>query len=431
MCKFLWLSIPDRQHEQYARYSVKLIQTRLRSRSALTALIMELWEPVEVDEPGFNRIGESLISICNDSNPIAERSIWITHDPLFSARVPVVKSWLHTCFTEHSNCQLARTSYPARFLDLGEADCPEVRLVNSDQVQQTIHFIQYVALSHCWSASATNPYCTTKANLETNLDSIPLSQLSKTFLDAIRVTRALGLRFLWIDSLCIVQDDRDDWAAEAAKMAQVYHGSHVTIAATSSMNREGSWEGGLHLDTLAPSIPVKLKDTDGEHSNTSMCFVRFPAASRRRIWDSTLSSRAWILQEQVLSPRLVHFTENQMFFQCHAGLESEDSTLKDVGLTSLKTNSLTTEESLGLRDFSTPISAISSWWSWVVEYSGRSLTFPSDRMAAIAGIVDYYFRSVVLDEAMLGLWRNSLWSDLGWQVDDKSNQEIISHSPDK
>ena len=120
-----------------------------------------------------------------------------------------------------------------------------------------------------------------------------------------------------------------------------------------------------------------------------------------------------------------------MFFQCHAGLESEDSTLKDVGLTSLKTNSLTTEESLGLRDFGTPISAISSWWSWVVEYSGRSLTFPSDRMAAIAGIVDYYFRSVVLDEAMLGLWRNSLWSDLGWQVDDKSNQEIISHSPDK
>ncbi|KAH8595946.1 heterokaryon incompatibility protein-domain-containing protein [Bisporella sp. PMI_857] len=222
---------------------------------------------------------------------------------------------------------------------------------------------------------------------------IPLHLLSRTFQDAIQVTRALGLRFLWIDSLCIVQDDKNDWTIEAAKMAQVYQGSYFTIAATSSTNSDG----GL-----------------------------------KTIWDSRLSSRAWVLQEQVLSPRLIHFTEHQMFFQCFSGLESEDGTVNDAGLSSLKGTALTPEGEMGLgmRDFSTPAQAISSWWSWVEEYSYRSLTFHSDRMAAVAGIVMYY-RSVTLDEAILGLWKETLWSDLGWQVDDSSNQDVTSHLPAK
>jgi hypothetical protein len=134
--------------------------------------------------------------------------------------------------------------------------------------------------------------------------------------------------------------------------------------------------------------------------------------------DSPLSSRAWILQEQILSPRLVHFTETQLYYQCHAGLESEDGTVKDGQLSSIRAKELTViadAKDLGLVDLSSPIAATESWWSWIAEYSARSMTFATDRAPAIAGLVEYYGQHTN-DAAILGLWKSSLWYDLAWHV---------------
>lgn len=349
------------------------------------------------------------LTLGNPTDVLATRAVWTKTSPAFAERIHVITDWLEQCLSEHSTCSTAQTTYPARFLDLGtEVDTP-VRLVCSAQVTGKI---RYVALSHCWGPPTKPPLKTTKANLGSHMHQIPTAALSRTFTDAIRVTRALGIRYLWIDSLCIVQDDDADWKAEAVKMAGVYQGSYFTVAATSSPNGDGGLF--LSLDGSNPDGLVRVGfDRTVQEEGIEACSIRYPVASPQVIWDGPLSGRAWVLQEQVLSTRLIHFTERQMYYQCHAGLESEDGTVKYPDLSSLRAHPW---RGSGTRDVSTPARAVGTWWSWVTEYSSRLLTFDSDRMAAVAGLVRYYQDNTGW-MPLLGCWEETLWYDLGWNVE--------------
>ncbi|KAK7966295.1 uncharacterized protein PG986_000572 [Apiospora aurea] len=172
----------------------------------------------------------------------------------------------------------------------------------------------------------------------------------------------------------------DDWTVEAAKMADVYQGSYFTIAATSSPDGDG----GLYLDSVTPATRVNLrraKESSKPSPNTpngeppDACYIRYPVASPDTIRGGPLSSRAWVLQEQMLSTRLVHFTDSQMFYQCAAGLSSEDGVLYRTA----------TPFARQYEDWKWEIGA--KWWVLVTEYSRRSITRESDRMAAMTGIV--------------------------------------------
>jgi hypothetical protein len=107
-----------------------------------------------------------------------------------------------------------------------------------------------------------------------------------------------------------------------------------------------------------------------------------------------------------------------MYYQCYFGLQSEDGTINDTGFESLRSGAWATEgdSGLGKRDLGSSRSALLTWWSWVTEYSSRVLTFHSDKMAAMAGIAEHY-QSRTGDTSVLGLWKRSLWFDLGWHVD--------------
>ncbi|KAI0146654.1 hypothetical protein BJ166DRAFT_68862 [Pestalotiopsis sp. NC0098] len=201
-------------------------------------------------------------------------------------------------------------------------------------------------------------------------------------------------------------------------MAHVYQGSYVTIAATSSSDSRG----GLFLDISSPAIKVEGQ-INGEGREVACC-VRHPVAARSDIWTSPLCQRAWVLQEQILSRRLVHFTKEQMFFQCHGRLEFEDGTISDTEFNSLRGSATSAEgeTGMGIRDFDSPLQARKTWWSWVTEYSARSLTFRSDRMAAFAGIVKRY-EDRMAQVPLLGLWKETIWYDLGWFVDVKHDEE--------
>jgi hypothetical protein len=142
--------------------------------------------------------------------------------------------WLRTCLDTHSQCasyeKIVRDeiSFPTRVLDVGGSSDSEVlRLVHGAGLVG-----RYVALSHCWGK---NPVIkATKASLDSFLKCIDPGSLTRTFRDAVMITRRLRVRYLWIDSLCIVQDDNEDWEREAAKMAQVYSQSLVTLAASAA-----------------------------------------------------------------------------------------------------------------------------------------------------------------------------------------------------
>ena len=95
----------------------------------------------------------------------------------------------------------------------------------------------YTTLSHCWGKKRI--VTTTKATLGQRKLEVQWPRLSRTFQDAINITRALGIRYIWIDSLCIIQDDKEDWERESAKMAEIYSCSYLNLAATGSADGDG------------------------------------------------------------------------------------------------------------------------------------------------------------------------------------------------
>ncbi|KAI4201731.1 MAG: hypothetical protein LQ350_003085 [Teloschistes chrysophthalmus] len=143
---------------------------------------------------------------------------------------------------------------------------------------------------------------------------IPLSGLPRTFQDAIFVTRKLGVRFLWIDSLCIIQNSPADWDEESEKMRYVYGDAYVTLAATASQDSTG----GLFYER-DPSLASPVKVTPTWKDTSSEDFVVVPQS----FWVSAVSlaplnQRAWALQERLLSPRVIHFGRNQIYWECRS-----------------------------------------------------------------------------------------------------------------
>lgn len=227
----------------------------------------------------------------------------------------IAKSWLDTCLVTHPGCKgisKAKVThwYPSRLLRLdGSPTDPTIRL---QDCRAELPSVPYVALSHRWGKAK---FMTLGfENINALKLSIPFNALSKTFQHAISVTLKLGYNYLWIDSLCIIQDSNDDWLNEASSMNEVYQNSHFTISANTSR----SLTNGL--------ISVRCSD----HVSCLYHDVRFKSRSQATkearivdltLWsslirDTPLSRRGWILQERLLSPRVLHFTNSQLAWEC-------------------------------------------------------------------------------------------------------------------
>jgi hypothetical protein len=200
---------------------------------------------------------------------------------------------------------------------------------------------------------------------------------------------------------CILQDSQEDWQHEAALMSSVFSNSLITLAATDSPNSYG----GLYLDDFVPPYRVQCK-TSGSWS-----MVRL-AAKASNIVASPLNSRAWVLQEMVLSRRTVHFTKGQFYWQCYSASKSEDGAVDTE-----KFDTLIGEDSPPFKSFdlSEPVALRQYWWIWVGNYSNRQLSYSNDKLAAFAGIIHFYAEQTQLTPA-LGLWTERLAFDLGWRV---------------
>lgn len=205
-------------------------------------------------------------------------------------------------------------SYPTRVPDIGNANNPMVRLRtrNSSSLNQP-----YIALSHCWGKALTCRLVSgivpddhsQSISLKAPQAGIPIQRLSKTYQDAIAVARRLQVRYLWIDSLCILQDSLKDWKAESVRMGEVYQNAFCTLAATDSEDGRG----GLFRNRR-PSLAQPLIVTPNWSAQQS--FVVVPV----NVWgetvsESKLSHRAWALQERLLSPRVIHFSHAQVFWE--------------------------------------------------------------------------------------------------------------------
>lgn len=331
-----------------------------------------------------------------------------------------VKSRLEQCDSQHPACCSKDTAglplLPSRILDLGQTDYVEGSSLSPVLLDNTNGDLRgtYACLSHCWGPQEQRPLDT---RLET-VDSfqtcgVPWSDLPKTFQEAMVFTRRIGIRYLWIDSLCIIQDDADDWFREAGRMATTYENATLTLAATSSASsQEGlyrtsvpSWSlgGGNYLRRC--SDPIFF-----EHR-----FTRNPAFVDRV---APLLRRAWVLQERLISRRLIQFTPLELVFECYSGTETEsgvgwvNSSVKHMlsGLGTPKPD----EPRCSTSDL---VASRKMWQSLVEDFTHLQLTRNEDVLPATAGLAKKTMKLTgrSADDYLAGLWRQTFIEDLMWE----------------
>ena len=240
-----------------------------------------------------------------------------------------------------------------------------------------------------------------------------MDQMPRTFTDAIVICRKLEIPFLWIDALCIVQNDAADWQRESAMMDKIYSNAYITLAASEAIDSNG----GL-LGSFVPA--AQGIDPDWK------CIAVRIACRHSRSGESPLAKRGWTLQEASLSRRILYFTGRQLRWQCLATRQYEDELLN-------KAEDSESDFPLLLRSLELPEQApLSRWydeWQTISEaYSKRDYTRFSDRFPALAGITSY-FQNILQDQPFAGLWRNALVSGLLWQPHDRTSTLQVDGVP--
>lgn len=323
------------------------------------------------------------------------RAIWVNVDgDAFEPRFEAVVEWVSTCNKDHKNCPVGgKTKLPTRVLDVEPADGSHNVRLHISNAQEA----EYVALSHCWGT--TTPIQTTTANVSDRLNGISMSELPKTFQEAVLVVRRLGIRYLWIDTLCIVQDDTFDWQVESVRMNEIYHHASLTLAATAAEN----CQAGL-FQSFKPSPRVRISDW------TFAARICGPYSVENK---PILESRAWTLQEDILSRRIVYFGKVQLRWRCLTQAVTEDQVLDDYDEVVKSMPLVDSRDELG-GPFPTNTADLKERWKRIVEsYASRNITYENDRLPALAGITKQYSQ-LLDDRPLLGLWHNSLAEFMLW-----------------
>ena len=335
----------------------------------------------------------------------------------------LVDSWMAKCLSSHQACNKAQPlvpPLPTRVIDVGTRGgtrAPRLHVTTNNAIGR------YTTLSHRWAYE--EPLRLQVNNLEDFQREIPISRLTRTFQDAIEATRRLGIQYIWIDSLCIIQDSPAgrDWAAESAKMASVYENSYVNFAATHAMD---SSQGCFFDRKLSQVRPVRLYvnwevRSGFYHTAQSHSFPRSVAGA-------PLYKRGWVYQERALAPRIIHCTDTQVYWEC---LESIASESFPTGLPHAIHSSNTDCQCRTWRRLRPPASSILErlspqnstsdtfydslrLWNLVVnQYQTLDLTFERDKLVAISGLAKLH--SKFLDTQYLaGMWRAHLAEQLLW-----------------
>jgi hypothetical protein len=202
---------------------------------------------------------------------------------------------------------------PTRVLDVGTSSIPTLHLQVNDESSPVL---PYVTLSHCWGKIKIKQL--TKANISELIEGIDVNELTKTFQEAIIIARRLGVRFLWIDSLCIIQDSDfgEDWVKESSTMGDVYKNALCNIAATAAPDGDT----GCFLERnplLARTCRLRIEGLPGPAPKSQVYDLARDHFWRQAISEAPLIQRAWVLQERTLAPRVIHFGKNQLLWECH------------------------------------------------------------------------------------------------------------------
>ena len=335
--------------------------------------------------------------------------------PASGASFDQMHKWYRVCSKSHEKCMPLHRFLPTRLLDVSLSDpsSDRIRLVDTAYTLKDSDHVKYVALSYCWGESQ-NPE-TKRDNIHDHYDGLELASLPPTIRDAVNVTRRLGFNYLWVDALCICQDDQEEWEREAERMSDVYGGSELTISAMSSSDTSQ----GFLQDRRLRGIPIgEVTVSYGTWQDSLQLFIRRePRHLRQEFWYSPLNKRAWPLQERILSPRVLHFCRDQLIWECNTDhLKSETGETEDWGGIVIRlSDMLGAPHAFGPRDL---------WDCIVDEYAGRQLRNSGDRLRAISSLASRLRADGTKDgRYVAGLWEGDLDFQLMWS----SSKETDTH----
>ncbi|KAI2623079.1 heterokaryon incompatibility protein-domain-containing protein [Hypoxylon sp. NC1633] len=400
---------------------------------------MGLWDTASKKRVHMPVAGEFyVVTSDEDAASAAIKSRPIAIDPASDETFSQLRENLNSCLRMekiHIDCRNTAGSYvPSRLLKLDACsqDPPKVRLCSPDEPTP------YAVLSYCWGGDQTHK--TTSMNLAANYISIAWDSLPRTIQDAIQVAVKIGLEYIWVDSICIIQDDNVDKQREIACMPRIYNESVVTIvAARAKSAREGFLH---HRDTSKYKDGIFKLEFKCGHGTSGHAYL-----VKERQYDYGRSdptdSRAWTLQESYLSKRIIRYGSKQcsMICQCSPSKpQIVDGWVLDLSydapdieniLFPVSKLDLSPEDiakwkhyykeehgvnpNIESSDYTGDENIYKNWRELVMDYSSRSLTVPTDRILAISGLADR-IAPAMQSRYVAGHWETHLPEDLLWEI---------------
>ncbi|KAF9471996.1 HET-domain-containing protein [Pholiota conissans] len=318
----------------------------------------------------------------------------------------------HNCTKNHPNCPKPAedTALPDRVIDCTDTELPRVVITRGQRGR-------YIALSYVWGAS--QPMMTTTHNIERYCtDGLDVTQLPQTVRDAIIVTRNLGERYLWIDAHCILQDSNEDKARQLGMMSAIYRHSYLTIsAACANAATEGFLRRNRPHKVPSARIPYRCPDgTDGMVWIARRRDTNIPDASHS-YWDELepMSFRGWCFQERMLPPRSLIYATDTLKYYCQTETANIGGALCEPSTGMRLPNAIYHSQHSVLSDTALKIYR-QAWLAALFVYTLRAISVPTDKLAAMAGLVEE-FQRVFEDDYLAGLWRKTLLFDLLWSAE--------------
>lgn len=335
-----------------------------------------------------------------------------------------MNSSLGLCDEEHDHGHdiFDQTYIPERLINVS-SETPRLILRNEILPFACSPEFKYTALSYCWGSGESQAK-TTAVTLHDRQASINETELPPVLRDAIRVTRALGIPFLWVDALCILQDDRSDWERQCAEMNNIYGAAHVTLCVANSAScNEGFLQQTVPCIRLpfqslqAPEVTGSFLVQCNKHLSGSPMSWEPSQESRVLLWDDVGSSiwhqRGWVFQENQLSTRKVIFGSRNLYFECnymaqargkhrHSGPCPYIVRPHSVSITFTETN---------------PKVIYDAWNSSIldeyVRYDASSFSCATDVLPALSGLARL-FGDRLKDTYYAGHWERDLYRSLSW-----------------
>jgi hypothetical protein len=350
------------------------------------------------------------------------------------------RRWLSHCVEHDKACRPDDTAGPRRLLQLLSSDISRVRLI---EFEESVKRPEYACLSYCWGSDVSDILMTTEDNIHNHLEEIWVDKLPKTIGDAIKICRELRIGYLWIDSLCIIQRDGDDFAAEGSKMDLIYANSHVTLYAKAPRSCKQGFLGPQARGNRQSQTPLPGRAPNG---------LRLIARSEDRVDTdnevAALETRGWCFQESILSKRQLIYWGLEMEWKClcrricECGFLTRDAHERgrhrgDASSTGcnnethgpiygpiaraqhLPAKYASEALSIHTQETQANIDHVVKWYEIVEEYSRRALTNFEDRLPALSGLAKRLLhmaehRNGLTDSYYAGLFGTRFVDTLCW-----------------